>query len=84
MRRQQWRRNGTSSQSCQRGKWTRWRARKEVIPEVREKKKVHFATLMDIYPLMKCGVRSKAPKVQMTSRAPRKQHLLDMVHLRQK
>ena len=45
--------------------------KKEVILEAqRDKKKVHFATWMDICHLKKCGVRTKAEKVQRKRRAP--------------
>ena len=46
------------------------KSKKEVILEAqRDKKKVHFATLMDLCRLKKCGVRTKATEVQRQSRA---------------
>ena len=48
MRKQQWIKNGSCSNRFQPGSWIKVRAKKEVILEVqRDKKKVHFATLMD-------------------------------------
>ena len=47
------------------------KSKKDVILEAhKEKRKVHFAALMDICPLKNIG--TKAPKIQWTSRAPRR------------
>ena len=49
LRKQQWKRNGRSSKRFQPGSWTKLRAKKGIILEARrDKKKVHFATLIDI------------------------------------
>ena len=49
MRKQQWTRNGRSSKRIQAGSWTKLRVKKEVtLGAQRDKKKVHFATLMDL------------------------------------
>ena len=46
------------------------KSKKEVILEAqRDKKKVHFATLMDICHLKKCGVGTPITEVQRQSRA---------------
>ena len=48
------------------------KSKNEVIREAqRDKQKVHFASLMDICHLKKCGVRTKISKIQRTSRTPR-------------
>ena len=58
-----------NSRQFQHGTWEKLRAQKKVILEVeRDKKKVHFATLMDICHLKKCGVRKK--QKQRRSRVP--------------
>ena len=47
------------------------KSKKEVIFEAqRDKRKVHFATLMDICHLRKRGVRTKISEVQRQRRAP--------------
>ena len=46
------------------------RSEKEVIPETQRDKKVHFASLMDMCHLKKCGVRTKVTEAQRQSRAP--------------
>ena len=47
------------------------KSKKEFILEAqRDKKKVHFATLMDICHLKECGVRTKITEVLRQSRAP--------------
>ena len=46
------------------------KTKKELILEAqRDKKKIHFATLMDICRLKKCGVGAQSTKVQRQSRA---------------
>ena len=48
------------------------KSKKEVVLEAqRDKKKVHFATLMDICHLKKCRVGTKCSEVQKKSRAPK-------------
>ena len=47
------------------------KSQKEVILEAQREKRVHFATLMNICHLKKCGVGTKVSKVQGTSPAPR-------------
>ena len=54
---QQWTKDGRNLRQFQHGIWKKSRAKKVVIlEEQRDKKKVHFATLMDICHLKKCGV----------------------------
>ena len=46
------------------------KSKSDVILEAqKEKTKVHFATLMDICNLKKCGVRTQITKIQRQSRA---------------
>ena len=47
---QQWTRNGRSSTQSQRGNWTKLRAKQKefILKAQRDRRKVHFATLMDI------------------------------------
>ena len=65
MRKQQWMRHGRSSKKTS----LAWQldkvgSQKEVILEAQsDKKKVHFATLMDICHLKKCSVRNNIPRV---------------------
>ena len=51
----QWAKNGKSSKSCQRGKWTRWR-------EHRGKKKIHYVSLMDTCHLKNAELKPKHQK----------------------
>ena len=54
-------------------KLTKVRSKKEVIDEARTKGvKVHFASLMDICHVKKCRIGDKAPKIQRSSRTPRR------------
>ena len=51
---------------------TKVRSKKEVIDEARTSgAKVHFASLMDICHMKKCGIGGKAPKVQRSGCSPR-------------
>ena len=69
---QQWARNGSSERELQPGSWEKSEARRKVILEAqRDKKKVHFASLMDICHLQECGVRTNISEVQRSTRAPR-------------
>ena len=50
------------------------KSKKDVILEAQEaKKNVHFAALMDICHFKNCQIKTKAPKIQRTNRAPRRQ-----------
>ena len=49
------------------------KSKKDVILEAqRDKKRVHFASLKDILSFQESRVGTKAPKIQRTSRAPRR------------
>ena len=69
---QRWTKNGRSSKSCWRGKMIMVKSKKEVILEAqKEKRKVHFASLMDICHLKKYGVGTEVSKVRRLGCAPR-------------
>ena len=55
---------GEASTRLQLGSWTKVKSKSEVILEAQwDKKKVHFAALMDICHLKKCGVRTAISEV---------------------
>ena len=59
----QWTKNGRRSKSCQRGIWPKVKSKKDVVLEAqREKRKVHFATLMDICHLKNAELEQKHQK----------------------
>ena len=53
------------------GSWTKLRAKRSLFWMHTDKKKVHFATLMDICHLKKCGVRTTISEVSRSRRTPR-------------
>ena len=71
MQQLEWTRNGKSSRQSQHGDWRKVKSKKEVILEPhRDKKKVHFATLMVICHPNK--TRSKNPKLQKKKKKKKK------------
>ena len=63
MQRQQWTRNGTSLKSCQLGQWPKRRAKGKFFwTHKKERRTVHFATLMDMCLLKKAELEPKYQK----------------------
>ena len=72
MQKQQWTRNGRSSNQTQHGSWRKSRARRRLFSKHKEtnKKKVHFAALMDICHLKNAELEPNLQKYKRHSRAP--------------
>ena len=71
MHTQQWTRNGRKSKRFQRGNNRKSRVKKRLFSKHREtKKKVHFATLIDIRHLKNAELEPKLQKIQKQSGAP--------------
>ena len=54
------------------GSWQRSKRKKDFLEAQKEKRKAHFATLMDICHLRNDELELKAPKIHRSSRAPRR------------
>ena len=75
MRKLQLTKNGRSSKTCLRGNWTKWRARKASFWKHKKRKRKSILPHCHIeghLSSQECGVRTKAPNIQRTSRAPRR------------
>ena len=62
MRKQQWTRNGRSSKRFQPGSWTKLRTQRRLFWRLKDKNKVHFASLMDICHLKHAELEPKIQK----------------------
>ena len=66
----QWTKNGKSSKSCQRGKWTRWRTKKSHSWRIHRGKKRPLCFIDGHLSSQECGVKTKAPEMVKDDSSP--------------